>query len=48
MVLLAALKNIDVLVADIAGAYLNAPPKEKVHVTTVLNYLEYNMKVGLP
>ena len=32
MFLLAALNNIDVLAADIAGAYLNAPPKEKVHV----------------
>lgn len=32
--LLAALNDIEVLTADIAGVYFNAPPKEKVHVTT--------------
>jgi hypothetical protein len=35
---LAALNNLDVLSADLQGAYLNAPTKEKVYTTAGLEF----------
>jgi hypothetical protein len=45
--LLAALNNLQILTADIQGAYLNAPCREKIYVNCGPEFGEYQGRVGI-